>query len=92
MNDEKLEAIAEQSAENLKALLIERKDEIRAAIATVIEQSQEDETDKAVLNLTHQIKLDLGKEWQTDSLAFSVRRKSEVGVAIPDPNQPELDM
>lgn len=92
MKREVLELIADQSANRLKELIIESADEIAEACHQAAEQAQEEESDSIKIKLAHTITLDLGKNRQTDGLAWSVRHKREVSGAIPDPDQPELSL
>jgi len=80
-NNRKLRAIVEQSAQNLISLVADHEDSILRAL-------QETEDGKA--SLSHAIKLDFGKDKQTDSLSFSIKHSDEIAQAMPDPDQPEL--
>jgi len=80
-NNRKLRAIVEQSAQNLISLVADHEDSIFRAL-------QETEDGKA--SLSHAIKLDFGKDKQTDSLSFSIKHSDEIAQAMPDPDQPEL--
>lgn len=92
MNPEKLQAIADRSAENLRALIMEMADEIGNAITAATEQAEEDEKETIIITLSHSIKLDLGKNRQADSLSVAARTKRTAEGEIPDPNQPELEI
>lgn len=88
----KIEAIANQSAENLKGLFFDMTDDIEAAILAATTQAEEDEKDSIKITLSHSIVLDLGKNIQEDKLSVSVKHSKSAAGFIPDPNQPELGL
>lgn len=92
MSPEQLHAIADKSAENLKRLFEEGANEITQAIADSMEEAQNQSKDKITITFAHQIKLDLIKHAQFDTLTFGVRRKLEIASAMDDPNQMKLDL
>lgn len=92
MNADKINAIAAKSADNLKHLFAEGTDAIAQAIAAAAEEAEHQGKESVVITLGHQIKLDLGKDSQTDTLSWSVKHKLDACSQIPDPNQPELPM
>lgn len=89
---DKITKIAEQSAENLKALFSEMADDINAAIIAATEQAEQDEKDAIKLTLSHSIVIDLGKNIQEDKLAVSVKHSKSIAGFMLDPNQPELPL
>ena len=92
MDNEKLKAIAKQSAKNIKALIIEMGDDITEAITAATEQAQADGKENFTVTLSHSIKLDMGNNTQEDALAVSVRHKKTIEGKMPDPSQPELPL
>lgn len=90
MNRSKLDAIAARSAENLVALFAEHGDAISQGIAAAAEEAEAQGKESIVVNLSHTLRLDLGKDSQTDKLSWSVKHTVEACGQIPDPSQPEL--
>jgi hypothetical protein len=90
MNNDKLQAIAQRSASNLVSLFAEGAEAIAAGIAAAAEEAEAQGKESIVVTINHAIRLDLGKDSQSDSLSWAVRHKLETCNAIPDPNQPEL--
>lgn len=92
MDSEKLALIGKLAAARLPRLLAEAETEIMEAIARVTEESQHHGKDKLVFKIGHSIELDLGKNTQRDTISFGVRVKHGVAGALPDPENPELDL
>ena len=90
MTNEKLDAIAKSSAAELVKLFAEENDRIIEAITEITEAAHESEDETIAITLSHNIKLDLTKNVQSDQLSYSVRRKNIHRTLIPDPNQPGL--
>lgn len=82
MSNSKLEAIASKAAESLQALMAEGEKDIQNAI---IEAG-----DGEKIRLAFSITLDLEKNKQIHSLAWSVKHRLDEEIEIPDPDQPEL--
>lgn len=85
----KLEAIAEQAAERLKALIKDGEKNILEAWSAAEEEALLNEA-KPTFRLGFTIALDLDADKATYTLGFSIRHKLEINSPIPDPNQMEL--
>lgn len=92
MNPELIEQIAERSAANIKALIIEKADAIQEAAAAAAEEAQDAGKDSVTITLSHSIKLDLGKGTQTDKLGVNVKHTGEIVGRLDDPSQPQLEL
>ena len=95
MQETKIEAIANKSAEQLRTLIIEQENDITEAIAHIYQAAQDKEQDtgtpqKVKVTLNHTIVLDMSENTQTDRLSYSVAHKAELSSTIPDPDSPEL--
>lgn len=82
MSNSKLEAIAAKAAESLRALMAEGEKDIQDAIM--------DAADGEKIRLSFAIVLDMEKNKQLHSLAWSVKHRLDEEIEIPDPDQPEL--
>ena len=91
VTNEKLERIARLSAQRLPVLIGEMEEDILLAIRKKVEEAQALNKEKVSFSLTHTIKLDLGKDSQTDSLAVGIRVKNEISGELPDPDQTEME-
>lgn len=90
MKTNQLLAIARTAADNLVKLIEENQDEILRDIDAASEEAQNQEADKIVFSLAHNIKINLTQKALTESLSWSLRKKLEVNQTLPDPEQPEL--
>ena len=87
-----IEHIADKASEAIKALILERADKIEQAINDAAEEAQEGGKETVTVTLAHSIKLDLGKNLQTDKLSIATKTTAEITSRFDDPNQPELEM
>lgn len=87
----KLQAIADQAAKNLLALVQEGEKDILKAWAACVEEAQVQEQ-KPKLRLTFTITLDLDKDQAEHDLTFGIRHRLSAVASIPDPNQPLLPL
>lgn len=97
MNTEKLEAIAELSAKQLKMLIAENEEGINEAIIHATEEAQiksaeTNQPQKVKIAITHKINLDLGANKQTDVISWTVAHKSEIEAEIPNHDQLDMDI
>lgn len=87
----KLQAIADQAAQNLKALVTEGEKDILKAWAACLEEAQVQEQ-KPKLRLAFTITLDLEKDQAEHDLTFGIRHRLSAVASIPDPNQTLLPL
>lgn len=85
----KLEAIADEAADNLKALVRENEDKLLEAWASCEAEAQANE-EKPKFKLGLSITLDLGADKMTTDLSWGVRYKASAECSIPDPAQMKL--
>lgn len=87
--NEKLKAIIDQAADNLKAYAKEHEENILKAWHSVEDEAQaNEETPKFKLGFG--IVLDLDKDTMECALTWSVRFKASSVQSIPNPDQPDL--
>ena len=87
----KLQAIADQAADHLKALIREGEEAIEAAWEACLEEALLQEQAPR-LRLNYNITLDLGKDQASHDLAFGIRHRLRAVAPIPDPNQGQLPL
>lgn len=87
----KLDCIADQAAEDLKAFIAESKVKLAEAWAAVEAEASDQET-KPVLRIGFAIALDLQADKMETTLTFGVRHKLSTEREMPDPNQAEMDL
>ena len=86
----KITELANLVTAQIPALFAEAEDQITAAINAVVEQSQEKEDGKAILNLPINVKWDMDGTSVVVSLGVNVRNKFEAVANMEDPKQPPL--
>lgn len=74
-----LDAILLQSCDNLRALFSEHREDLIRLVSET--------PDDSPVTINHSIRLDFGKNKQTDRLSFSLRGGDCVECPIPNPNQ-----
>lgn len=79
--NDKIRAIAMQSALNLIDLITAHEKELNAALC---------ETEEGPITIGHSIKIDLSKNTQTDKLSFALKTSDEITGDLSDPDQPNL--
>lgn len=87
----KLQAITDQAALTLKALVQEGEKDILKAWAACLEEAEVQEQNPK-LRLTFTITLDLGKDQAAHELTFGIRHRLSNVTPIPDPDQTLLPL
>jgi hypothetical protein len=92
MNTDRLAAIFEVAAADLRKLATEGAEDILTDIASAVLEAQAHEKETLKMTFGFQIVLDMSADKQTSTLSWSMKRKLSTDHAIANPDQAELPL
>lgn len=90
VSNERMDAFIVAIANQTKAALCERSEDLLKAWQENIEEAQENEKDFPPLKIGIAATVDLEADTVTTEIRFSVTYKCKLSSPLPDPNQPDL--